>query len=181
MKEAKNSVCCQTWDLVSKISDIQPRSELKHLVQCAADGSPTRSLVFEDLQELARPLTNDSELRTRIYERYLHFGGRRFEHEVPDMLPRSASSMLLGRCCFHTIIHLFVIILDSRGFQVVRATSDFIPSSADEDQFATDKTYQMKQVPESRPNNHRSIGPLYWYQGLELLVLLILRFIMEMA
>lgn len=36
---------------------------------------------------------NDSELRVRIYERYLHFGGRRFESQLPDMLPRSYSSV----------------------------------------------------------------------------------------
>ncbi|KAB8214223.1 hypothetical protein BDV33DRAFT_196274 [Aspergillus novoparasiticus] len=29
------------------------------------------------------------DLRARIYERYLHFGGRRYEYELPDMLPRS--------------------------------------------------------------------------------------------
>lgn len=91
--KAKDFVCCQLWDLISKIRDIPPPSELRDLFQCAADGSPTRDPLLEDLQEPARPLVTDSELRTRIYERYLHFGGRRFEHQLLDMLPQSSSSI----------------------------------------------------------------------------------------
>lgn len=32
---------------------------------------------------------NDSNLRARILERYYHFRGRQYEHQLPDMLPRS--------------------------------------------------------------------------------------------
>lgn len=91
--ETKGSVCRQIWDLILEIRTIQPPVELKGLFQCAADGSPTRDPLIEDLQEPARPLTSDSELRDRIYERYLHFGGRRFESQLPDMLPRSDTSV----------------------------------------------------------------------------------------
>ncbi|CRG87972.1 hypothetical protein PISL3812_04994 [Talaromyces islandicus] len=91
--EAKNFVCCQTWDLISQVRDIQPPLELKGLFQCAADGSPSRDPLLSDLQEPARHLMSDSELRSRIYERYFHCGGRRYEHELPDMLPRSARSV----------------------------------------------------------------------------------------
>ncbi|KAF3390735.1 hypothetical protein DPV78_011256 [Talaromyces pinophilus] len=89
--ETKRSVCRQIWNLILEIRTVQPPVELKGLFQCAADGSPTRDPLIEDLQEPARPLKSDSELRDRIYERYLHFGGRRFESQLPDMLPRSDS------------------------------------------------------------------------------------------
>jgi hypothetical protein len=92
-EKTKKSVCLQIWDLISKIRNIEPSLELKDLVQCAADGSPTRDPLLEDLQEPARPLISDSELRARIFERYLHCGGRRFKSELPDMLPRSSSSV----------------------------------------------------------------------------------------
>jgi aminoglycoside phosphotransferase len=92
-ENAKKDVCYQIWELISKIRDIQPPPELKDVFQCAADGSPTRDPLLEDLQSPARPLMTDSELRTRIHERYFHFGGRRFESQLPDMLPRSSSSV----------------------------------------------------------------------------------------
>lgn len=90
-EETKRSVCRQIWDLILEMRTIQPPVELKGLSQCAADGSPKRDPLLENLQEPARALTSDSELRARIYERYLHFGGRRFESLLPDMLPRSDS------------------------------------------------------------------------------------------
>jgi aminoglycoside phosphotransferase len=94
-EKAKESICHQTWDLISKIRDIKPPSELQGLglFQCLADGSPSRDKLLEDLQEPARPLMSDSELRVRIYERYLHFGGRRYMDQLPDMLPRASSSV----------------------------------------------------------------------------------------
>lgn len=92
-EETKRSVCRQIWDFILEIRTVPPPVELKGLSQCAADSSPTRDLLLEDLQEPARPLTSDSELRDRIYERYLHFGGRRFESQLPDMLPRSDHSV----------------------------------------------------------------------------------------
>lgn len=49
--------------------------------------------MLEDLQNPAIPLTNDSGLRARIVERYLHFEGRRYEHQLHDMLPRSGSTV----------------------------------------------------------------------------------------
>lgn len=61
--------------------------------QCAADGSPSRDPLLEDLNSPPRPLTSDSELRARIYERYLNFGGLRYEHKLPSMLPRSNRSV----------------------------------------------------------------------------------------
>ncbi|OKL55801.1 hypothetical protein UA08_08830 [Talaromyces atroroseus] len=91
-EKTKESICRQIWDFISKIRNIQPPLELRGLFQCAADGSPTRDPLIEDLQTPTQPLMNDSELRARIYERYLHFGGRRFE-QLPDMLPRFSYSV----------------------------------------------------------------------------------------
>lgn len=42
--------------------------------------------LLENPQLPARPLTSDSDLRARIYERYLHCGGSRYKHELPNML-----------------------------------------------------------------------------------------------
>ncbi|KAB8210130.1 kinase-like domain-containing protein [Aspergillus parasiticus] len=57
----KESICHQTWNFVSEIRTVP---------------SPHDDPLLEDL-------------RARIYERYLYFGVRRYEHELPDMLPRS--------------------------------------------------------------------------------------------
>ncbi|PLB34074.1 uncharacterized protein BDW47DRAFT_134666 [Aspergillus candidus] len=92
-EKSKESVCLQTWDLISQIRAIPRPSELEDLLQCAADGSTTRDPMLEDLQNPAIPLTNDSGLRARIVERYLHFEGRRYEHQLHDMLPRSGSTV----------------------------------------------------------------------------------------
>lgn len=91
--EDKQSICLQLWDLITKIRDIARPQELEGLYQCAADGSPSRDPMLEDLQEPARPLSSDYELRARIYERYLHCGGSRHENQLLDMLPRSERSV----------------------------------------------------------------------------------------
>ncbi|PYI29849.1 kinase-like protein [Aspergillus indologenus CBS 114.80] len=88
-EKSKESVCLQVWGLISKIRTIPRPSELQGLFQCAADGSLSRDPLLEDLRDPGRPLMNDSDLRTRIFERYYACGGRRFEHQLPDMLPRS--------------------------------------------------------------------------------------------
>ncbi|GFF72131.1 hypothetical protein IFM61392_02661 [Aspergillus lentulus] len=67
----------------------------KVLSNASPMGLLSRDKLFDDLQEPGRPLTNDSDLRSCIYERYLHFGGSRYERELPDMLPRSD-------CCVFT-------------------------------------------------------------------------------
>ncbi|KAA8645036.1 aminoglycoside phosphotransferase family protein [Aspergillus tanneri] len=88
-EKSKESVCLQVWGIISKIRAIPRPSEHNGLFQCAADGSPTRDPLLEDLKDPARPLTNDSDLRARIFERYFYFGGRQYEHQLLNMLPRS--------------------------------------------------------------------------------------------
>lgn len=92
-EETKESLCLQLWDLIAKVRDIPLPEAMKDLYQCAADGSPSRDTVFEDLQKPARPLSSDEEIRARIYERYLHYGGLRYENELLDMLPQSKHSV----------------------------------------------------------------------------------------
>ena len=86
-EKSKESICRQTWDLISEIRSIP--SQYEGIFQCAADGSPSKDPLLEDLQSPPRPLTSDSDLRARIYERYLHCGGSRYEHVLPNMLPKS--------------------------------------------------------------------------------------------
>ncbi|RJE24596.1 Choline/ethanolamine kinase [Aspergillus sclerotialis] len=49
--------------------------------------------MLEDLQKPARPLLSNSELRSRIYDRYIHCGGTRYENQLLDMLPQSERSV----------------------------------------------------------------------------------------
>ncbi|OQD65848.1 hypothetical protein PENPOL_c005G08540 [Penicillium polonicum] len=91
--EAKESTCLQLWDLISKIRNIARPQELEGPYQCAADGSPSRDPMLEDLQKPVRPLTSDLELRARIYERYFHCGGSRYKNQLLDMLYRSECSV----------------------------------------------------------------------------------------
>ncbi|KAL1847948.1 hypothetical protein Plec18170_008362 [Paecilomyces lecythidis] len=92
-ESAKESICLQTWEFIARLRTIPRPDNLEGLYQCLADGSPSRDAMLADLENPPRPLMNDSELRARIYERYLHCGGRRYEHELPDMLPRSEHSV----------------------------------------------------------------------------------------
>jgi hypothetical protein len=91
--EAKESICHQLWDLISKVRNIARPQGIEGLYQCAADGSPSRDPMLEDLQKPARPISSDSELRARIYERYIQCGGTRYENQLLDMLPRSERSV----------------------------------------------------------------------------------------
>ncbi|CAL5872659.1 uncharacterized protein PFLUO_LOCUS6925 [Penicillium psychrofluorescens] len=91
--EAKESICLQLWHLLSKVRNIARPQEIEGSYQCAADGSLSRDPMLEDLQKPARPISSDSELRTRIYERYIHCGGTRYENQLLDMLPRSERSV----------------------------------------------------------------------------------------
>lgn len=91
--DTKQSICVQLWDLISIIRDIPRPEGLEELYQCAADGSPSQDPMLEDIQTPPRPLSSDSELRSRIYDRYIHHGGTRYETRLPDMLPQSEHSV----------------------------------------------------------------------------------------
>ncbi|KAI5308651.1 hypothetical protein KEM55_005205 [Ascosphaera atra] len=83
----KKAICRQTWHFIADIEPIQ--CPFKSVFQCNADGSPSRHVFLEDVQELRRPIANDDELRARIYERYYTSNGRKYEGKLFDMLPRS--------------------------------------------------------------------------------------------
>ncbi|KAJ5229572.1 hypothetical protein N7489_010280 [Penicillium chrysogenum] len=92
----------QKWD--SLVNEAKSQSAFNYLndrsptefetpYQCAADGSLSQDPMLEDLQVPARPLLSDSDLRARIYERYLYHGGSRCENQLLDMPPHSESSV----------------------------------------------------------------------------------------
>ncbi|KKZ65090.1 hypothetical protein EMCG_01330 [[Emmonsia] crescens] len=89
----KQSLCCQTWDLISMIQQVPQKPELKHIFQCAADGSPTLDPLIQDIQQPPTPLETNSQLQSRIYKRYIHFGGSRYKNQLLDMLPHSSFSV----------------------------------------------------------------------------------------
>lgn len=91
--KTKRSLCLQTWDLIAKLRQIPQKPELKHLFQCATDGSQTLDLLIENFQQPPRPLETDLQLRSRIYERYIRFGGSRYKDQLFEMLPHSSSSI----------------------------------------------------------------------------------------
>ncbi|PGH26722.1 hypothetical protein AJ80_01668 [Polytolypa hystricis UAMH7299] len=50
-EKTNQSLCHQTWDLIAKLRQIPAQKpELKHLFQCAADGSQTLDPLIEDFQ-----------------------------------------------------------------------------------------------------------------------------------
>jgi Phosphotransferase enzyme family len=92
-EHTKERICNETWDIIAKLRQIPRATELCHLFQCSADGSPTHDPLIQGLDNPPTPLLNDAALRARIEERYLHYGGRRYAKELPSMLPHSDVSV----------------------------------------------------------------------------------------
>ena len=89
----KERICKDTWNIITQIRHIRRPPDLEKFWVCSADGSATEDPLLEDLKKPSRPISNDSVLRARIHERYLHFAGQRYAKELPQMLPRSSSSV----------------------------------------------------------------------------------------
>ncbi|KAI0100495.1 kinase-like domain-containing protein [Nemania sp. FL0031] len=89
----KERVCHEIWDIVKQIREIPKPPELQHLYQCGADGSPSYDVLLRDLEDPARPLTDDASLRARINERYLFFNGGSYREHLPDFLPHSSKAV----------------------------------------------------------------------------------------
>lgn len=90
--QTKLRICTDTWTMITKWRQIPKPSGYPY--QCLADGSAkTRDELLQSLDANEKPITSDTALRQRIYERYYHFNGRRYEHELPEMLPRSDTSV----------------------------------------------------------------------------------------
>lgn len=91
--DSKRSICIKLWDRILQWRKVPRPSKLNGLFQCLADGSPSRDPLLQDINDPPRPLFNDTELRARIYERYLKCGGLKYENTLPDMLPRSSETV----------------------------------------------------------------------------------------
>jgi len=88
----KERLCHEIWATVEKLRQIPKPKELQHLFLCLADGSNSQDVLVADLPEPQR-LLDDQAVRNRIYERYYEFCGRKYEKELPDMLPRAEASV----------------------------------------------------------------------------------------
>ena len=92
--QTKQKICQNTWNFIMQWQEIRRPTTLSHLYQCLADGSlKTCDPLIQDLNDPPTPLESDEAVRTRIYQRYLHFFGRRHEHDLLGMLPRSSKSV----------------------------------------------------------------------------------------
>lgn len=111
--ETKVALCRQTWNLISEIRTVPRPPELQEgPYQCDTNGFPTDDPLLADLDlKFPRPLTSDKEVRDRIYERYLHFGGRQYKDQLPNLLPQSESSVFT-----HADIAPRNIMVDERNF-----------------------------------------------------------------
>lgn len=112
-RETKMALCRQIWNLISEIRTVPRPPELqKGPYQCDTNGFPTNDPLLADLDlKFPRPLMSDKEVRDRIYERYLHFGGRQYKDQLPNLLPQSESSVFT-----HADIAPRNIMVDERNF-----------------------------------------------------------------
>ncbi len=91
--DTKRRLCANTWSFITKIREIDRPPECSRAFQCSADGSTTHDPLIKDLEKPPRPTLSDDALRVRTHERQLHYGGQRYAEELPNMLPRSSSSV----------------------------------------------------------------------------------------
>jgi hypothetical protein len=90
----REAVCRHTWALIYRFRQLPKPENCIDYFQCGADGSASHDVLIKPLPEHdQKPLTSDEALRQRIYERYLHFNGRRYEKELPEMLPRTCEAV----------------------------------------------------------------------------------------
>lgn len=94
-QNTKIRLCEETWIMIGKWRRIpRPPNLGDHLYQCLADGSANATdPLIKSLNIPPTPLYNDEDVRKRIYERYYHYFGRRYENILLDMLPRSDRSV----------------------------------------------------------------------------------------
>lgn len=94
--QTKERICRETWAMITRWREIPRPTDLidHHVYQCLADGSAaTSDPLLRDSHDPPTLIKSDEALRERIYERYLENGGRRYEHQLPSMLPRSSQSV----------------------------------------------------------------------------------------
>lgn len=92
--DMKEHICRQIWDLIYRFRAIPKPARFANFFQCCADGTASNDILIEPLPNRSPdPLASDVELRLRIYERYLDCAGRRYEKELPHMLPKSETTV----------------------------------------------------------------------------------------
>lgn len=88
--DKKELVCRQIWDFIYQLRAIPKPAEFANYFQCSADGTASNDVLIRPLPEQSQvPLGSDADLRQRIYHHYYANNGRRYENELPRMLPRS--------------------------------------------------------------------------------------------
>lgn len=92
-EQQKQSLCQNLWQIIEKIRKVPRPPALDGLYVCLADGSPSVDPLVQNFEDHTAPLTNDDEVRARIYARYYDHNGRKYEHVLPNMLPRSSTSV----------------------------------------------------------------------------------------
>ncbi|RWA08939.1 hypothetical protein EKO27_g6170 [Xylaria grammica] len=89
----KERICHEIWAMIKQLREIPKPLELRHLYQCSADGSPSRDVLLQDLEDPARPLMDDVSLRARINERYLFYNGASYRENLLEFLPHSSKAV----------------------------------------------------------------------------------------
>jgi hypothetical protein len=90
--QTKERLCHELWDMVAELRQIPKPTELQSLFLCRADGTHSPDPLVCD-QTGHPPLMDDNAVRARIYQRYYNNWGRKYEHTLLDMLPRSNLSV----------------------------------------------------------------------------------------
>lgn len=114
--KTKKRVCAETWAIIAKLRCLQKAPELQHLFLCLADGSPCIQdplVAGANCMSPPGPLLNDDAVRARIHEVYYESNGRKYENELPNMLPRSDASLFS-----HADIAPHNIMLDEKSFEI---------------------------------------------------------------
>ncbi|KAF1952359.1 hypothetical protein CC80DRAFT_495427 [Byssothecium circinans] len=94
--DVKERLCREIWEMALKLREIPKPPEISHYFQCNADGTASNDVLITPARlenTDPAPLATDAAVRQRIYDRYYHFNGRRYEKELPSMLPRSSLSV----------------------------------------------------------------------------------------
>lgn len=114
--KTKRRVCSETWDIIAKLRCIPKPPELQHLFLCLADGSPCGQdplVAGTHCFSSPGPLINDDAVRARIYKCYYEANGRKYENELPSMLPRSTTSVFS-----HADIAPYNIMFDEKSLKI---------------------------------------------------------------
>lgn len=113
----KKRICDELWSMLEQLRRIKKPPELQHHFLCLADGSPCINDPMVAGSCCADPphppLLNDDGIRARIYECYYESNGRKYEKELPSMLPRSDTSVFS-----HADIGPHNIMFDQESLQI---------------------------------------------------------------